>query len=75
MKKNNPLCVASFIFGIISILIPIVLFPVSAIILGIVGLSLFDNNMEYGKGYGIAGLIFGIMYLCSWLIYYAQYYK
>ena len=71
--KNNSTCFCSFILGLISIFIPIVVLPILSIIFGIIGILSFNSKKEAGRGYGVAGLILGILYLGSWIYQYSQY--
>lgn len=73
MKKNS-MCFSAFILGLVSIFIPILVLPILSIIFGIIGIISFNPENETGRGYGLAGLILGILYLCVCILNYSQYY-
>lgn len=73
-KTYNSICILAFIFGIISVFVGIYIFPLLSIILGIIGISTFNNKTKKGKWMGIVGLILGIVYFLVYIVNYFQYY-
>lgn len=71
-QKSNPLCMAGFIFGVISTFfgMEIGILPLMAIILSSVGMAQFKNNTYKNKWHGIVGLILGILYMLANVAYY-----
>lgn len=65
--KNNPKCILSFIMGIISIFIGISfsIFPLLALIFGIIGVNQFKIKKEKNKWMGIVGVVLGAIYLVA----------
>jgi hypothetical protein len=58
-KKSNGVAITALIFGILGIIIPIFIFAIVALILGIVGLTKSKKLGGAGKGLAIAGIIMG----------------
>ncbi len=58
-KKNNGFALASFILGIISLIIAGIPCGTAAVITGVMGLSKFNNETEKNKWMAIAGIIIG----------------
>ena len=64
MQKSNGMCIASFVFGILSVFIwQLVIPPLLAFIFGIVGVKNFDIKHEKNKSLGYIGLGFGAFFL------------
>ena len=64
MQKSNVMCIASFVFGILSVFIwQLVIPPLLALTFGIVGVKNFDIKREKNKSLGYIGLGFGAFFL------------
>ncbi|MBR1654735.1 MAG: DUF4190 domain-containing protein [Clostridia bacterium] len=60
-KKINGSALASFILGIISLIIAGIPCGTAAVITGIIGLTKFDEEKENNKWMAIAGIILGVI--------------
>ena len=75
--KNNGMCVASLVLGILALVlcwIPIIglILALLAVILGGAGISAVNKNPALGgKGMGIAGLVMGIISLVPIVLFWA----
>ena len=60
-KKNNGMALASFILGIISLIIAGIPCGIAAVITGTTALKKFDEEKEKNKWMAIAGIIIGVI--------------
>lgn len=58
-KKNNSLCLASFVCSLVGLLIFGLPLGIVALITGIMGVVKFNSNTEKGKWMGITGICVG----------------
>lgn len=65
MQKTNSLCIAGFIVSLVGI-IPLIS-GIVGMILSIVGVKKADTSNEKGKGFGIAGIIIGVVNILAWI--------
>lgn len=64
MRKNNGMCVAAFVMGILTIFFWRSIFiPILALIFGIKGTRAFDEHTEKNRSFGTIGMVIGIIYL------------
>lgn len=62
--KTNPLAVAGFLFGLISLFIDIFgILSILALVFSGVGLTQLNNKGEKGTGYAVFGFLFGLISL------------
>jgi len=62
-KKRNSYCHSGFIMGLLSIFLnDIGILPLATIVVSIIGLAKYDNNVNKDKWQGIVGLILGILF-------------
>lgn len=62
-KKRNSYCQSGFIMGLLSIFLnDIGILPLATIVVSIIGLAKYDNNINKDKWQGIVGLILGILF-------------
>lgn len=68
-KKVNIFCLLGMVSGITSAIFytKMPFLPPLALILGIMGLKKFDQELEVGKGMGLIAIIFGLIY-CSEIV-------
>ncbi len=60
-KKQNNFALVSFILSLVGLIIAGLPCGIVAVILGIISLVKFDSTKEKGKGFGIAGLVIGVI--------------
>ena len=60
-KKNNGMALASFILGLVSLIIAGIPCGIAAVITGVTGLSKFNPETEKNKWMAIVGIIVGII--------------
>ena len=58
-KKQSAVCIVSFVFALIGLLIAALPCGLVALITGIIGVAKFDPAKNSGKGLAIAGIIIG----------------
>ena len=58
-KKQSALCIVSFVFSLVGLLIAAMPCGLVALITGIIGVAKFDPAKNSGKGLAIAGIIIG----------------
>ncbi len=60
-KKNNGMALASFILGIVSLIIAGIPCGIAAVITGVTALSKFNEETEKNKWMAIVGIVVGII--------------
>ena len=58
-KKQSAVCIVSFVFALIGLLIAALPCGLVALITGIIGVAKFDPTQNSGKGLAIAGIVVG----------------